>query len=136
MIDSKGYGPRIRHALSEYNAMLSARALANGEPSTRYTDTNFAEDVGRVERGKPYANTTAADWIAERNEPSIGTLLAMEVVLEKPGVAVWIAFNVWPADGVKSPAAVKTTIKTKLPDPRKKAVVKGSRAANGRKRER
>jgi hypothetical protein len=126
--------------LSEYNSLLSSRALAKGEAPERYTDARFAKDVGMVERGKPYANTTAADWIAERNEPGMATGLAMEVVLEKPGVAVWIFFGVYPAEGVATPGAVRSKERKLLPDPRppkKKAAKKTGttgRSGGGRAR--
>lgn len=120
MIDSKGYGARIRQALLDHNATLGQRALADGRSVERYTDRQFAVDVGNAERGKPYANTTAADWISERNEPDLAVFLAMEVVLERPGIAVWLAFNIWTADGKATPGAVTSVPRAAFADPRKK----------------
>lgn len=138
MIDSKGHGARIRQALLDHNALLGQRALAEGRPVIRYTDRQFAHDVGMAERGKPYANTTGADWISERNEPDLAVFLAMEVVLERPGIAVWLAFNIWTAEGKATPGAVKSAApREAFADPRKKRKpAKKATASGGGRRKR
>lgn len=90
----------------------------------RYSDREFAEDIGRVERGAPYAASTLTEWYKERNEPGLATFLAMEVVLERPGAACYLAFGCWPAEGAATPGAVAPASKLPLPDPRKTARAK------------
>ncbi len=135
MIEAKGYGARIRQLVFERASQMQREAMARGERARRYTDTQFAADVGMAERGKPYSNTTVGDWLTERNEPAIASALAMEAVLERPGAAVYIFFGCWPsaAEGVATPGAVRSTKPPRVPmrDPRpakksaKKAVASG-----------
>lgn len=118
MIEAKGYGLRIREMIADRASHL----VRSSQSVRRYTDTQFAKDVGEVERGKPYPSTTLADWLSERNEPSIATALAMEVVLERPGAACYIFFGCWPAagaDGVipATPGAVRPKERKPLPRP-------------------
>jgi hypothetical protein len=87
VIDASGYGQRIRQALLDYQA-----TVVRG----RYSDAQFAHDVGIAERGKPYGRSSVTDWVAERTEPSRTTWIAMELVLKQPGFAVYGSFGVWP----------------------------------------
>jgi hypothetical protein len=109
VIEAKGYGVRIRELVAERASQI-VRAT---QSVRRYTDTQFAADVGLAERGKPYPLSTLGDWLSERNELRFATCLAMEVVLERPGAAVYIAFGCWPSvDGEgkipATPGAVKS----------------------------
>lgn len=87
MIDASGYGARIREALLRFQSDVLKR---------RYSDAEFGRDVGLIERDKPYGRASVADWIAERSEPARSTFLAMEAVLKRPGIAIWLSFNTWP----------------------------------------
>lgn len=96
-----GYGARIQQAILDHASHL-------GRP---YRPAEFARDVGLAEvspegkkRNKEYGRSTLADWLAERNQPSLETFAAMEFVLERPGIRVWLAFGVWPAASAEGQA--------------------------------
>lgn len=133
MIVAKGYGRRIREMIAD----RASQIVRTSTSTKRYTDTRFAEDVGIAERGKPYPASTLGEWLVERNEPRLGTLLAMEVALERPGAAVYIAFGCWLPEGTATPGAVRSTEPAREPLPRPKtARVKPAAGSAGRPKKR
>lgn len=93
-----GHGRRIEQAIFDRQSALGRR----------YTQSEFGRDVGMRLRGKPLGRSTLVDWIAERNQPSLEAFAAMEAVLERPGIRVYLAFGVWPQE--KAPAHPPTVI--------------------------
>jgi len=73
-----GYGDRIRRAILDRAAHLGRR----------YTNVEFASDVGLAERGKPYTPAAVGEWLAERSEPSITTFRVIAKLTGKD--AAWL----------------------------------------------
>lgn len=87
-----GFGERIRRALLEHASQIGRR----------YSNREFAEDVGRAETGQPYSSSAVTEWIAERSEPGIATFKAMARILNKP-VAYLMALDVPAAEPAEQP---------------------------------
>jgi hypothetical protein len=134
VIVATGFGLRIREMIAD----RASQIVRAGQTTRRYSDTQFAAEVGLVERGKASPITTLGEWKSERNSLGASTALAMEVVLERPGAAVYIVFGVWPtaADGsiIPTPGAVRPPeAPARLPRPSDRGT-KAVAAGGGRKR--
>lgn len=87
MVDSSGYGNRIREVI----AGIAHQVIASGR-GRRYGNADFARDVGIVERGQPYSAQALSEWLAERSEPTLATFIAMARIAGHHD-ASWIAFG-------------------------------------------
>lgn len=82
MIEARGFGRRIRQTIWDIQSQIGRK----------YTQADFARDVGMVQRGEPWSDKAVSAWISEANQPDLATFMAMAVVAGHRS-AGWLAFN-------------------------------------------
>lgn len=92
-----GFGARINQALLDRSSQIGRR----------YTQEEFAAEVGMAERGKPYTGAAVTDWIKERRTPDLPTFRAMATVLQRPMAWLMAADEPSPADDLELPDPTK-----------------------------